>query len=216
MTKAELIDRIARSRDLPPDTTKKCIAEILDITFDELAAYFKRARITRTQSPRFTFPGFGTFTKKRRSARRGVNPRTLEPIEIEASYTLDFKPGSDLRAAMNPQRGSTAKAGTGRKKTKKKSRRGAKTATGGPREGSRGRRKTTKRGKAKRRLLESRAAGGLRTVDGRTLTPRDEDAELDALIDDECLFEEHGDELPEAPLQRVRARGQSTTRRRTG
>jgi DNA-binding protein HU-beta len=216
MTKAELIERIARSRDLPPDTTKKCIAEILDIAFDELAAYFKRARITRTQSPRFTFPGFGTFTKKRRSARRGVNPRTLEPIEIEASYTLDFKPGSDLRAAMNPQRGATVKAGARKKKTAQKGRGRAKTAAGGPRDGSRGRRKKTKRGKAKRRLLEPGGAGAVRTVDGRKLTPRDEDAELDALFDDDCLFEEHGDELPEAPLQRVRPRGQSTTRRRTG
>jgi len=217
MTKAELIERIARSRDLPPDTTKKCIAEILDIAFDELAAYFKRARITRTQSPRFTFPGFGTFTKKRRSARRGVNPRTLEPIEIEAAYTLDFKPGSDLRAAMNPQRGSTVKAGTGKKKKTAEGGRGrARTGTGGPREGSRGRRKNTKRGKAKKRLRERGGTGPLRTVDGRTLTPRDEDAELDALFDDDCLFEEHGDELPDAPLQRVRPRGQSTTRRRTG
>jgi DNA-binding protein HU-beta len=216
MTKAELIERIARSRDLPPDTTKKCVAEILDVAFDELAAYFKRARITRTQNPRFTFPGFGTFTKKKRSARRGVNPRTLEPIEIEASYTLDFKPGSDLRAAMNPQRGATTKAGTGRKKTAGKSRRRAKTAASGPREGSRGRGKKTKRGKAKRRPRKSKGGGALRTVDGRKLTPRDEDAELDALFDDDCLFEEHGEELPEAPLQRVRSRSQGTTRRRTG
>ena len=43
MTKAELIERIARSRDLPPDITKKVIGQILDLAFGELATYFVRA-----------------------------------------------------------------------------------------------------------------------------------------------------------------------------
>ena len=88
MTKAELIEKIARSRQLPPDMTKKAIAQVLDVAFEELGNYFTRSRITRKQAPRFTFPGFGTFTKKKRSARRGVNPRTLEPMEIKASFTV--------------------------------------------------------------------------------------------------------------------------------
>lgn len=101
MTKAELIEKIARSRDLPPDVTKKCIGQILDLAFEELGTYFVRAKVTRSQCPRFTFPGFGTFTKKKRSARKGVNPRTLEPMTIEASYTIDFRPGTDLRQQLN-------------------------------------------------------------------------------------------------------------------
>jgi nucleoid DNA-binding protein len=101
MTKAELIEKIARSRELPPDLTKKCIGQILDLAFDELGTYFVRAKVTRSQCPRFTFPGFGTFTKKKRSARKGVNPRTLEPMTIEAAYTIDFRPGSDLRQHLN-------------------------------------------------------------------------------------------------------------------
>ena len=59
MTKAELIDRIARSRDLPPDISKKLIGQVLGLAFDELASYFARARVTRSQSPRFTFPPAG-------------------------------------------------------------------------------------------------------------------------------------------------------------
>lgn len=101
MTKAELIEKIARSRELPPDITKKCVQQILEIAFGELSAYFVRARVTRAQSPRFTFPGFGTFTKKKRSARKGVNPRTLEPMTIDAAFTLDFRPGVELRALLN-------------------------------------------------------------------------------------------------------------------
>ncbi len=101
MTKAELIEKIARSRDLPPDVTKKCIGQILDLAFEELGTYFVRAKVTRSACPRFTFPGFGTFTKKKRAARKGVNPRTLEPMTIEASYTIDFRPGTDLRQHLN-------------------------------------------------------------------------------------------------------------------
>ncbi len=104
MTKSELLEKIIRSKQLPPDVTKKCAGQILDIAFEELSAYFVRSKVTRTNTPRFTFPGFGTFTKKKRRARKGVNPRTLEPMQIEACTTLDFRPGVELRRGMNPAR----------------------------------------------------------------------------------------------------------------
>jgi len=111
MTKAELIEKIAKSRELPPDITKKCVQQIVDLAFDELGAYFVRSKVTKSQSPRFTFPGFGTFLKKKRSARNGVNPRTLEPMVIDASFTIDFRPGVELRRALNgeAQRGDPAR-----------------------------------------------------------------------------------------------------------
>jgi nucleoid DNA-binding protein len=115
MTKAELIARIARSRELPPDVTKKVIAKVLDLAFTELTAYFVRSRVTRASSPRFTYPKFGTFTKKQRSGRRGVNPRTLEPIEIEACETVDFKPSIELKRMLNDAGAPVVSTG-GRKK----------------------------------------------------------------------------------------------------
>jgi nucleoid DNA-binding protein len=104
MTKAELIERIARSRSLPADITKKDIDKIVTLAFEELASWFARAKVTRTQTPKFSFPRFGTFVKKRRSARRGVNPRTLQPMQIDAFYTLDFRTSGELRDAMNVAR----------------------------------------------------------------------------------------------------------------
>ncbi len=101
MTKAELIDRIFRSRELPADVTKKSVARIVDMVFDELASYFARAKVTRSSQPRFSYPGFGTFVKKKRAARRCVHPKTLEPLTIQASYVVDFKPARRLREAMN-------------------------------------------------------------------------------------------------------------------
>ena len=177
MTKAELIDRIARSRDLPPDITKKCIGQILDLAFGELSGYFVRARVTRAQSPRFNFPGFGTFTKKKRSARRGVNPRTLEPIQIDASYTLDFKPSGDLREGMNS--GKRPARAAAKKRAPKKT--------------------------AKKKASRKAAAGGR-----RRLAPRDEVAELEALLSDTELFD---DGLPDAPMQRTQGKTRTS---RTG
>lgn len=101
MTKAEFIEKITKSRNLPPDVSKKLVQQILDLAFDELGSYFARARVTKNQTPRFTYPGFGTFTKKQRQARKGVNPRTLEPMRIDASFTVDFRPGVELRRVLN-------------------------------------------------------------------------------------------------------------------
>src|SRR5262249_42473330 len=115
MTKAELIARIARSKELPPDVTKKVIGKVLDLAFTELAGYFVRSRVTRASSPRFTYPTFGTFTNKQRSGRPGLNPRTLEPIEIEACETVDFKPSIELKRMLNDAGAPVVSTG-GRKK----------------------------------------------------------------------------------------------------
>ncbi len=203
MTKAELIERIARSRNLPPDITKKDVAQILGIAFDELATYFAKTRVTRTTSPRFTFPRFGTFTKKKRSARRGVNPRTLEPMTIDAFCTLDFKASRELREQMNGARpaatGSKPKAKAKPKAkpaAEPKSAKTTKTAT----------KRTAAKKTTRRKSTSVKSASGKRSgtaLGGRRLTPRDEDAELDALIDDDSLFVE----LPASRLQRVRPSG---------
>ncbi len=186
MTKAELIERIARSRSLPPDITKKDIATILGVAFEELATYFAKAKVTRTTSPRFTFPRFGTFTKKKRPARRGVNPRTLEPMQIDASCTVDFKASKELRDQMN---GVVAKA------TKTSSRSSAKASSSSAKQPARAKVGPTKRGAKVTAAKVAKVAPS-----GRRLTPRDEDAELDALIDDDKLFVE----LPATRLKRVR------------
>lgn len=198
MTKAELIERIARSKNLPPDMTKKDVATILGLAFEELAAYFARAKVTRTSAPRFTFPRFGTFTKKKRSARMGVNPRTLEPMKIDACHTVDFKVSKELRDAMNP--GGAKVAGSGAKTPPPSNKTANKVTTKKTKSAaSNGRAKTSKRGKGK-----SRNSAESVSITSRRLTPRDEEAELDALIDDDELFEEPV--LPAARLQRVRSK----------
>ena len=100
MTKAELIERIRRSRG--KGLTKKKIAEIVDGIFHELGNYLVKQRITKKNgAPKFTYPGFGTFTKKKRKAPVGRNPKTGELMEIPASVTVSFATGKDLRRRLN-------------------------------------------------------------------------------------------------------------------
>ena len=222
MTKAELIERIARSRELPPDISKKLIGQILAVAFDELASYFARGRVTRSQSPRFTFPRFGTFTKKRRSARRGVNPRTLEPIQIEACNTLDFKASRELREAMNPR---AEESGSGELTEPTWLSQGgsasasAASSDGGPesllpRLALSGKKAKT-RAKLKTPRMRDGAASRIVLVGPgkRRLTPRDDEPELEPLDDAGVRYEpDPGIELPASPMQRVTGRRRSRSR----
>jgi DNA-binding protein HU-beta len=108
MTKLELIERVYRSalrhgngNGLPSELTKKAVTQVVDAVFDELSDYFVKAKVGRQVPPKFTYPGFGTFTKRRRQERPGRNPRTGETITIPASVTLAFAPGLDLKQLLN-------------------------------------------------------------------------------------------------------------------
>lgn len=206
MTKAELIERIARSRELPPDISKKLIGQILAVAFDELASYFARGRVTRTQSPRFTFPRFGTFTKKRRSARRGVNPRTLEPIQIEACHTLDFKASRELREAMNPRVGESGELAEGLWPSSSSD--PVETGVAAPLPLPQKKAKTRAKVKAPR-MREAAASRVVLVGPGkRRLTPRDDEPEPRDEPGARCEADP-GLELPASPMQRAGGRRRS-------
>lgn len=44
--------------------------------------------------------GFGSFEKKQRAARMGMNPATKQPLEIKASTTVSFKPSQNLKDTL--------------------------------------------------------------------------------------------------------------------
>ncbi|OGQ94921.1 MAG: integration host factor [Deltaproteobacteria bacterium RIFOXYA12_FULL_61_11] len=92
MTKAELINNLTdtlKHRDL----TKTVINEVCDVLFDTLAKGIKKDK-------RFTYPGFGTWTVKKRAARTGRNPQTGDTIKIKASKTVGFKPAPKFKNAI--------------------------------------------------------------------------------------------------------------------
>lgn len=101
MTKQELIDLIYRKRGVKNGLTKKAVADIVDGVFAELGDFFVKAKVPRRgRMPRFSYPGFGTFSKRRRPEREGRHPRTGQPITIPEADTLGFALCSDLKELL--------------------------------------------------------------------------------------------------------------------
>lgn len=91
MNKSELIDAIAQSTE---DVSKKKIAEVVDA----MAEKIKEALV---KEDTVTLIGFGTFSVRERAARTGRNPRTGDPIDIQAAKVPVFKAGKALKDALN-------------------------------------------------------------------------------------------------------------------
>jgi DNA-binding protein HU-beta len=90
MTKADLIERVQSSR---PDLSKRQVSEVVDSVFDNLVRAIRKDK-------RFSMPGFGTFTVKRRAARVGRNPQTGAEIQIAPTKTVGFKPSPELKKVL--------------------------------------------------------------------------------------------------------------------
>ena len=75
------------------------MSEIIDGVFSELGDYFVKTKSggRNGAGPKFTYPGFGTFSKRKRPARTGRHPQTGVPIDIPEMQTLAFNVGSDLK-----------------------------------------------------------------------------------------------------------------------
>jgi DNA-binding protein HU-beta len=93
MTKAQLIDKIAKMKTLPNDTKKKTITMIVDAVFDEI-------RRSVRKEGKFAYPHFGTFAKRKRKARRAMNPRTKTIIKIPARNSVVFRPAAVFKDAV--------------------------------------------------------------------------------------------------------------------
>ena len=93
MTKAEFIDQVVKSSADDMGLTKKAAGELIDSLFGIVGKAIKK-------DGRFSYPGFGTFTMKKRAARKGRNPRTGTEIRIKASKTVGFKPAPSLKKSL--------------------------------------------------------------------------------------------------------------------
>jgi len=91
MTKAELVEKI--QADNATTLSRKNVAEIVDAVFDEVGKSVRK-------SGRFSYPGFGTFTLKKRKARVGRNPQTGQEIKIAPTRTVGFKPAPDFKKTL--------------------------------------------------------------------------------------------------------------------
>jgi DNA-binding protein HU-beta len=90
MTKAELIDEIARRSGLDRAQAKAG----LDAFMASVTASLKRGEEVRLM-------GFGSFTPVDRAPGLARNPRTGAPVKRPASKSARFRVGEGLRHALN-------------------------------------------------------------------------------------------------------------------
>ena len=91
MTKAELIEKLQKGSG--KELSKKALTEVVDEVFDLISKSVKKDK-------RFAYPGFGTFSLRKRAPRVGRNPKTGEEIKIGASKTIAFRPAPNLKASL--------------------------------------------------------------------------------------------------------------------
>lgn len=89
MNKAELIEAVATSAELPKATAARAVEGLLSAVASALK-----------DGQQVALPGFGTFEVKARAARQGRNPQTGAAIEIKASKVPSFKAGKALKDAV--------------------------------------------------------------------------------------------------------------------
>lgn len=88
MKKEELVEEIQRA--LGKDATKATAARALKAVTESIKKGIKKDKTVQ-------LIGFGTFTVRKRAARKGRNPKTGEEIRIKATKTVGFKPGAGLK-----------------------------------------------------------------------------------------------------------------------
>ena len=102
MTKAELVEDVARAAEL----TKKDAERLVEIVFESIIE-------TLNQGEKIELRGFGSFRVRERGARRGRNPKTGDPVSIPAKRVPYFKPGKELKELINDEGvGSNSSPGT--------------------------------------------------------------------------------------------------------
>ena len=89
MTKAELIEKMAKDADI----SKAAAGTALNSMIDNIAKSIKKGQ-------KVTLVGFGTFSLSKRKARMGRNPRTGEAIKIKASKSPKFTAGKAFKDAV--------------------------------------------------------------------------------------------------------------------
>lgn len=88
MLKKDLIDKIATT-----GLTKRQAGDALDAMLEAISNSLKNGEPV-------LLTGFGKFEVRTRAARTGINPKTLEKIQLPSTKVPAFKPGKALKAIV--------------------------------------------------------------------------------------------------------------------
>jgi integration host factor subunit beta len=99
MTKAELVEEVARAAEL----NKRDAEVIVETVFDSIIGALHKGEKVELR-------GFGSFRTRQRGPRRGRNPKTGEPVDVPAKRVPYFKPGKELKEYFTETPGASAAA----------------------------------------------------------------------------------------------------------
>lgn len=89
MTKADLIEYVAKKVSLTNKAAREAVAAVFGSISDSLK-----------KGDRVVVTGFGTFSVRSRAARKGRNPQTGAAIDIPARKTPGFTAGKALKKVV--------------------------------------------------------------------------------------------------------------------
>jgi DNA-binding protein HU-beta len=89
MSKKFIADVIQESAELTGVAANRAATDLIEAIVKEMK-----------KAGSFTLPGFGTFRVMKTKARKGLNPRTGEPLKIKAGKTVRFKASKVLKEAV--------------------------------------------------------------------------------------------------------------------
>ena len=89
MTKAEMVERIAKDAAITKAAAEKALGAFLGGVTDALK-----------REDKVTFVGFGSFGVIKKKARTGRNPQTGAAIKIKAKKVAKFKAGAILSSKV--------------------------------------------------------------------------------------------------------------------
>ena len=90
MTKAELVEEVAKNSDLSKKDAEVIVQTVLDSIIESLKAGTK-----------VELRGFGSFRLRSRSERKGRNPKTGDQVHVPAKEVPYFKAGKELKELIN-------------------------------------------------------------------------------------------------------------------
>lgn len=90
MTKAELVEEVARSVELSKKDAEKIVNTVFDSIIDALH-----------EGEKIELRGFGSFRLRERKARIGRNPKTGETVHVPTKKVPYFKAGKELKELIN-------------------------------------------------------------------------------------------------------------------
>ena len=92
MTKAELVEEVARVSEL----TKKHSEVIVNTVFDSITQALQK-------DEKIELRGFGSFRLRKREPRKGRNPKTGDKVDVPPKKVPYFKPGKELKELINKE-----------------------------------------------------------------------------------------------------------------